>query len=684
MENYKVFFILFSIINTLNQKQEVNTDLVTRLINRDSKMITIPLSFLSQKKVKIIKDNSFDKKILSLNKSDFPYIVLKGLFNGNEGDLISSKSTKCPFYKKNKIPVSDYINYKLINNFDQINSIIENEVKNINSLQINISKLSFKITSLIIGNIILEIKNKQEIMSLEKSFTEILHDLSERPQLYSFFKKIKNIPTSENRNINKHMKNINTIFENIIKQKNNSLVLELMKYNSFKEVLNFLKFIFFAGFETTSNQLTFVMYMLSKNIKWQQSIINEIENSPKNYNFSTFKYLNSFIYETFRYHPIVNTSTRESKKCIYIFNAKKINTLNKKDKFLPERYLNKTPEIYTFQSGERQCIGKRLSILEIQLFIFHFLNKFMIISNNKPKIAYSLTKFLSPCLKILVKKRDTKITKNIDYIQEKKINNIEVFYKNNKYNLSEYVFKHPGGKYIIKSLHNLQIDEEFDSKHFNSKNAIQILEKYKNYQPNPDMFILHNILKSEWFEIDDHFTLVKIYFDNLCDKNTLLKCGNTVVFHQINGFKTRCFSISNINSEKKMFTLFVKKLDKGIFSSNLEKIKTEFVFSFIPSIYSNIKKGDILISIGSGIAPFLSFTNCCNTIAGFRGDYQSKFELLGYKNIQFADSTKNNYVYNLIEKNNTFPETNIYICGNNNFINSLRKYNFKHLFFDNW
>ena len=99
--------------------------------------------------------------------------------------------------------------------------------------------------------------------------------------------------------------------------------------------------------------------MLSTNDIWQNQILEEINEIDDYYCLGKAKFLNSFIYETLRIHPIVNTSTREDKNSIYIFNTTKINS-KKDNEFNPYRYINQIPEIYTFQAGERQCIGKRI------------------------------------------------------------------------------------------------------------------------------------------------------------------------------------------------------------------------------------------------------------------------------------------------------------------------------------
>ena len=685
--NYKILYAcLFSIsLYLTNSKNYFNTDRITRLINKNSNLILYPLKKISGKNIKIIENKDFDTKVLNLCKSKYPYIVLDGLFEGSDGNLISAKSPTCPFYNKNKIPISDFINYKINYSFDKINTIINKQIMNQKSSKINLTDISFTTTAMVIGNVILGIEDYKTIYSLEKSFTRLLHDLSNRPHLYSVLKPFKKIPLSINIQISKDLKNINNIFNEIIKKKDNSMILEMEKHNSYKEICNFLKFFFFSGFETTSNQLTFVMFMLSKNKKWQDEIYEEIKLIKNVNSLEKCKFLSSFIFETLRIHPIVNTSTREDKNSIYIFNVEKINQIEGDNSFNPYRYLNENPEIYTFQNGSRQCIGKRLALVEIKLFVIHFVKLFKIESNNNPKISYSLTKYLSPFLELNISKRkgNNIIIKNNE---NKKIEDIKVIYKGNNYNLSEYIFKHPGGKFIIKALNNNDITEEFLSKHMDSARANKILEKYKNYEPNKDIFKMYQILGTKSYNIGSDFLLIKITYDKICNYNEIFKNGNTVVFHQIDGYKTRCFSISDIDKQKNNFTLFIKKYPNSLFLDNIKKKDTNFSFSFINSVYSNIKDHDILISVGSGLAPFISFANKCKVIGSFKDNYNKIFKDYNIKNLLLAN-TNNKYekIYDIINKEQINYNSNIYLCGNYSFIREIKtKYKFNKIFYDEW
>ena len=79
-----------------------------------------------------------------------------------------------------------------------------------------------------------------------------------------------------------------------------------------------------------------------------------------------------------------------------------------------------------------------------------------------------------------------------------------------------------------------------------SARANKILEKYKNYEPNKDIFKMYQILGAKSYNIGSDFLLIKITYNKICNYNEIFKNGNTVVFHQIDGYKTRCFSISDI------------------------------------------------------------------------------------------------------------------------------------------
>ena len=140
-----------------------------------------------------------------------------------------------------------------------------------------------------------------------------------------------------------------------------------------------------------------------------------------------------------------------------------------------------------------------------------------------------------------------------------------------------------------------------------------------------------------------------------------------------------------VNKKDGTITLFMKKFENGLISSNLENLKNNYVFSFINSVYSKIKENDVLISIGSGLGPFISYSDKCNLIAGFRGNFKNEFEKNNIKNIIFANSKNNEYVYDIIDKLNIKDESNIYLCGNQSFVNKIiTKYKFKNIFYDEW
>ncbi|KAK1222074.1 hypothetical protein PQX77_015099 [Marasmius sp. AFHP31] len=172
----------------------------------------------------------------------------------------------------------------------------------------------------------------------------------------------------------------------------------------------------FAGHETTASTLNWLLYELSRNPKWQQRLIQEIQDVREETGRSdgplTVKdvegmpVLNAIIKETLRFHPIVPDLVREAEnddiiplECPItdvsgsvlkeipvikgqrvIMNIFEYNRLRPvwgedADVWNPERFLDTTrpttlgvfANLLTFSGGIRACIGWRFAILELQV-----------------------------------------------------------------------------------------------------------------------------------------------------------------------------------------------------------------------------------------------------------------------------------------------------------------------------
>ncbi|KAI2546915.1 cytochrome P450 family 3 subfamily A member 4 [Homo sapiens] len=160
----------------------------------------------------------------------------------------------------------------------------------------------------------------------------------------------------------------------------------------------------FAGYETTSSVLSFIMYELATHPDVQQKLQEEIDavlpnKAPPTYDtVLQMEYLDMVVNETLRLFPIAMRLERVCKKDVEIngmFIPKGVVVMipsyalhrdpkywTEPEKFLPERFSKKNkdnidPYIYTpFGSGPRNCIGMRFALMNMKLALIRVLQNF--------------------------------------------------------------------------------------------------------------------------------------------------------------------------------------------------------------------------------------------------------------------------------------------------------------------
>nr|AAA35742.1 glucocorticoid-inducible cytochrome P-450 [Homo sapiens]BAA00001.1 cytochrome P-450 [Homo sapiens]prf//2108280A cytochrome P450-3A5 [Homo sapiens] len=160
----------------------------------------------------------------------------------------------------------------------------------------------------------------------------------------------------------------------------------------------------FAGYETTSSVLSFIMYELATHPDVQQKLQEEIDavlpnKAPPTYDtVLQMEYLDMVVNETLRLFPIAMRLERVCKKDVEIngmFIPKGWVVMipsyalhrdpkywTEPEKFLPERFSKKNkdnidPYIYTpFGSGPRNCIGMRFALMNMKLALIRVLQNF--------------------------------------------------------------------------------------------------------------------------------------------------------------------------------------------------------------------------------------------------------------------------------------------------------------------
>ena len=171
-----------------------------------------------------------------------------------------------------------------------------------------------------------------------------------------------------------------------------------------------------AGFETTANTLGSMVYLLAKNPKVQDQLLDEINNicdTAEHINHETIKdmhLLEAAIMETLRLRPPVTEHDRVcTKDCevkgIKIPKGTRIQMpilpahldeefFPEPESFKPERFLKENADQIQeftwrpFGSGNRVCIGQRFSMTEMKIFCAKFISRFRIVNIPKTKIEF--------------------------------------------------------------------------------------------------------------------------------------------------------------------------------------------------------------------------------------------------------------------------------------------------------
>lgn len=193
-------------------------------------------------------------------------------------------------------------------------------------------------------------------------------------------------------------------FLQLMMNSQNSKDTESHKALSDKEVLAQSIIFIFAGYETTSNALSFIMHTLATHPDVQKKLQQEIDTTLPNKAFPTYdvimemEYLDMVVSETLRLYPIASKIFRMCKKDVEINGVfipkgtvvtvpmfvlqRDSKFWPEPDKFCPERFSKKNkesidPYIYMpFGSGPRNCIGMRFALMNMKLALIRVLQNF--------------------------------------------------------------------------------------------------------------------------------------------------------------------------------------------------------------------------------------------------------------------------------------------------------------------
>lgn len=170
----------------------------------------------------------------------------------------------------------------------------------------------------------------------------------------------------------------------------------------------------------------------------------------------------------------------------------------------------------------------------------------------------------------------------------------------------------------------------------------------------------------------------------------------SLILNNNGGEIRRPYSIASQPS-KKSIELCIKIVQNGLASPLIDDLKKENEIEVLGPmgdfIVKDFSKHLIFISTGTGIGPFRSiinnllennFKNKIILLTGYRTEedvlYESEFKELEkqFKNFSYhrilsrSEKEENGYVQKLVEKN-LFPDSNYYICGLKEMVNSVKE-----------
>lgn len=170
-----------------------------------------------------------------------------------------------------------------------------------------------------------------------------------------------------------------------------------------QQILDEILIIFVAGFETTTNALTFCLYLLSKHPTERSKLQAELNNiklsaNPTIQDVMMMKYTSQVISESMRLYPpawfmdrvaIEDDLIGEEKVCageiiaLYTYGMHRSTEYwTDPDSFKPDRFSddNKskivTNSFIPFGKGPRLCIGSQFAQMEMNLVLYHFIKRF--------------------------------------------------------------------------------------------------------------------------------------------------------------------------------------------------------------------------------------------------------------------------------------------------------------------
>ena len=316
---------------------------------------------------------------------------------------------------------------------------VNTELSTLHEGEIDIDPFFSKLTLMIAGKIFFGSDVESFYHTISKNLAQEMHMIDENNA--NLFTIPYKIPSPRNLRRKKGIQKMNEVVTAIMKEdqadKNENVLSKLMRNGgiSNKQIRDEVMTLLLAGHETTSNLLSWTIWLLSQNPEWQVAIYEELKkfkdiDSITRNDYKSLKILNSVIQESLRILPpvpgISRTSINKDEICGHPIEAGTTIVIlpwvihrdprywAEPNQFDPNRFLQAS-QLYSefafipFAAGPRGCIGEDLAIAEASYILAKIVSLFSWEAQIgfKPQQVAHVTLRSQNGIRMILKKRKT-------------------------------------------------------------------------------------------------------------------------------------------------------------------------------------------------------------------------------------------------------------------------------------
>jgi len=342
-------------------------------------------------------------------------------YKGNY-DFLSSHSHKDPLYARTRLIAYDTLMKRTVDYYDTL--FLETARRAVDRCgqtadgHFKVVDEMHSVATSLITSVGFDEQSDELDKDLFSAAVWIIGDMIARPQNNSM-KFLDDIPTPRNFELKKRqhvlIRTIETMISNKREKPGDDVISKLLenKENTNEDLLGVLSIFFFAGFDTTSNTMSMILYHLAHNPDVQERARQDVQDvmghhrDPKLHKLFHMQYLLAVIRETLRLHPAVPMVTREVTEhhsdgvCPRFKEESTFGVMlnlfgihynpkgwNRPSEFIPERWIDpsidadRDPDqrLYCpFALGKRACLGRQFAFIEMLTVTSMMLQKYRIL-----------------------------------------------------------------------------------------------------------------------------------------------------------------------------------------------------------------------------------------------------------------------------------------------------------------